>query len=174
MNPETAANRTASLNAPNTCRDASTSTSAQHVSEAALDVPETILNKPTDMPDRAFRPELVRTGFYDRPRVAHYNIVDNNLELLAQMNLAVPAGNLATLNVWEDQLREHIEVCWQLAANDTGTAMRILSVTLGQIPGYGVIHEPRLTYADIAVTRTGGRHVDPPIPHLRLPNSGWL
>ena len=170
MHSEPASNHTASLNAAHICQGTKTPTRTQQPPEAALRCTGSV----QDLQDRSFRPALVRTSFYDRPRIAHYNIVDNNLELLAQMNLAVPAGNQATLDVWEDRLRDHVEVCWQLAANDTGTAMRILCATLGQIPGYGVRHEPRLTYADIAVTRTGGRHVDPPIPHLRLPNSGWL
>lgn len=126
------------------------------------------------MTDRPFRPKLVRIVFYDRIRVAHYNIVDNGLKPLAQMNLAVPADNLDTLGVWEGRLCAHIEFCWQLASNDSRTAMNILCTTLDQILGCRLIREPRLTNVGVVLTRTGLRSVDPPIPHLRLPNSGWL
>ena len=159
--------RTAALHAPNTCRDASTSTSAQRSPAAALDGTETALNRH----DKAFRPKLVRTGFYVQSRVAHYNIVGNNLELLAQMNLAIRADNQDTLETWDDQLRAHVEFCWQLAFNDTGTAMDILRVTLGQIPGYGPFREPRLTNTNVFMADTRVRTFGTPIPRLWLPQS---
>ena len=165
----------APLNASNTCQGTRTSTSTRQPPEAALSGSEPVQdrrNRHGRHGPRSFRPELVRTEFYDRIRVAHYNIVDNGLKPLAAMNLAVPADNLETLGVWENQLRAHIESCWQLASNDSRTAMHILCATLDQIPGSRQIREPRLTNVDVVLTRTGVRTVDPPIPHLWLPNNG--
>ena len=129
----------------------------------------------TDMTDRPFHPKLVRTELYDWARIAQYALCGRDHKPLAGLALPVPTTNLETLKPWEDQLRTHVEFCWQLAFNDTETAMDILSTTLDQLPGLRQSCEPRLTYVDFVRTRPDSERtiINPPIPHLHLPGSDW-
>ena len=110
------------------------------------------------------RLKLVRTAFYGLTQVGHYNIVDSRNNILAQLDLAIPARGWEPLSDIENRLLNHLELCWQLATDNTKTAMNIAAVTLDQVPGYETIAEPWLTQVE-----TSNRTVDGhPIPYLYL------